>query len=89
MNNPLMNDGVGMIVDGDKRIAMTVDQYNEALARSAKVEREEAVHAERDRIAAYAQTRFCWKYEEGKECHHDACYELQDLIELIWDRKGK
>jgi hypothetical protein len=84
MSNPLINDGIGRIVDGNHRISMTVDQYNEALARSAKVEREDAVETERDRIAAYAKTRLCWKRDEGKECMHDACFELLDLIEKVW-----
>ena len=84
MSNPLTNDGIGRIVDGNHRISMTVDQYNEALARSAKVEREDAVETERDRIAAYAKTRLCWKRDEGKECMHDACFELLDLIEKVW-----
>ncbi len=84
MSNPLTNDGIGRIVDGNHRIAMTVDQYNEALARSAKVEREDAVEAERDRIAAYAKTRLCWKRDEGKECMHDSCFELLDLIDKVW-----
>jgi len=84
MTNPLGNDGIGVIVEGNHRIAMTVDQYNEALARSAKVEREDAVEAERDRIASYAKKRLCWKRDEGKECMHDACFELLDLIEKVW-----
>jgi hypothetical protein len=84
MSNPLGNDGIGVIVEGNHRIAMTVDQYNEALARSAKVEREDAVETERDRIAAYAKSRLCWKRDEGKECMHDACFELLDLIEKVW-----
>ena len=84
MTNPLLNDGIGIIVEGNHRLSMTVDQYNEALARSAKIEREDAVEAERDRIAAYAKTRLCWKRDEGKECMHDACFELLDLIEKVW-----
>ena len=84
MSNPLGNDGIGIIVEGNHRISVTVDQYNEALARSAKVEREDAVEGERDRIASYAKTRLCWKRDEGKECMHDACFELLDLIEKVW-----
>lgn len=87
MSNPMLNDGVGMIVDGNHRISMTVDQYNEALARSAAVERAGAVEEDRDRISAYAKTRLCWKRDEDKECMHDACFELLDLIDVVWDRK--
>jgi hypothetical protein len=84
MSNPLGNDGIGIIVEGNHRIAMTVDQYNEALARSAKIEREDAIETERDRIATYANTRLCWKRKEDKECMHDACFEMLDLIEKVW-----
>ena len=87
MTNPLQNDGIGIIVDGNHRIAMTVDQYNEALAKSAAVERADAVHADRDRIAAYAKKRLCWKRAEDKECMHDACFELLDLIDFVWEIK--
>lgn len=89
MSNPMLNDGIGMIVDGNHRISMTVDQYNEALAKSAAVERSDAVHGDRDRIAAYVNTRFCWKRNEGKDCMHDSCFELLDLIDIIWDTKGQ
>lgn len=87
MSNPMLNDGVGMIVDGNHRISMTVDQYNEALAKSAAVERSDAVHGDRDRIAAYAKTRLCWKRAEDKECMHDSCFELLDLIDFVWEIK--
>lgn len=87
MSNPMLNDGIGMIVDGNHRISMTVDQYNEALAKSAAIERSDAVHGDRDRIAAHAKTRLCDKRAEDKECMHDSCFELLDLIDLVWEIK--
>lgn len=82
-----VSDGIGMVADGNYRISMTVDQYNEQLAKSAKVERELAVETDRDRIAAWVNTRFCYLRYEDKDCDHDACNELFDLLDVIWDRK--
>lgn len=87
MKNPLQNDGVGFLVRGTDRLSMNVDEFNEALAKSAVVERSSAIEAERDRIAAYAKTRLCWKRGEDKECMHDACFELLDLIDKVWEIK--
>ena len=86
MSNPLGNDGVGIIVDGDHRLSMTVNQYNEALARSAGIERAEAVHTDRDRIAAYVKTKLCWEAEDGRICTHESCSDLFDIIDAVWEK---
>lgn len=86
MNNPLLNDGIGYLVRGTERISLTVDQYNEALAKSAGVERAEAVHTDRDRIAAYVKTKLCWEAEDGRICSHESCSDLFDIIDAVWDK---
>ena len=85
--NPLLNDGIGIIVEGSHRLSLTVDQYNEALAKSAQIERADAVHEDRDRIAAAAKSKLCWEAEDGRICPHESCSDIFDLIDIIWDKK--
>jgi len=46
----------------------------------------DALHIERDRIAAYVKTKLCWEAEDGRICAHESCSHLFDIIDAIWEK---